>query len=78
MKNLERLRTEYNIKVKPDEKLAFKELMLLKNRQQGFFFDFKKNRTTYLKAKEPTPPEPEYNKIIRQRDEERNRRLLRK
>ena len=50
LKNLERLREEYNIKVEPDKKLAFKDLMLIKNRQDGFFFDFKRNRTTYLKA----------------------------
>jgi len=35
---------------------------MLKTPESGFFFDYKKNRTEYLKQKEPAKPEPFYRK----------------
>jgi hypothetical protein len=37
--------------------------------QPGFFYEFKKNRTKMLKAREPLTPEPYYKKYHREKKE---------
>jgi hypothetical protein len=41
--------------------------MIVKTRTPGFFYEFKKNRTTMLKEREPPIPEPFYRRFIRER-----------
>jgi hypothetical protein len=43
--------------------------MVVKTRTPGFYFEFKKNRTNYLKEKEPPIPEPFYKRYIREKQE---------
>jgi len=43
--------------------------MMLKTPESGFFFEYKKHRTTMLKDKEPPKKEPYYVKYIREQKE---------
>ena len=66
---LKALRDKFGIKVEIDKELAFKDLMMLKSPQSGFFFEFKKKRTTMLKEREPAIPEPYYKRFKREKQE---------
>ena len=47
------LREHYGIEVDTKKPLEFHELIGLKVQEEGFFGDYKKNRTNYLREKEP-------------------------
>jgi hypothetical protein len=64
---LRKLREKFNIVCEEQSELTFKDLMVVKTRTPGFYFEFKKNRTNYLKEKEPPIPEPFYKRYIREK-----------
>ena len=49
----QRIREKYNIVCKVSNTLNFKDFMMLKTPESGFYFEYKKHRTTMLKVKEP-------------------------
>lgn len=65
----QRIRDKYKIVCKVSNSLNFKEFMMLKTPESGFFFEYKKHRTTMLKDKEPPKKEPYYVKYIREQKE---------
>ena len=65
----QRIREKYNIVCKVSNTLNFKDFMMLKTPESGFYFEYKKHRTTMLKVKEPPKKEPFYKKYIREQKE---------
>lgn len=64
-----RLAAIYKIKVDPKRVLTFEDLIAVKVRSPGFFFEFKKKRTQLLKDTEAKPKEQFYQKYIREKKE---------
>ena len=62
----QKIREKYNIVCNVNNNLNFKDFMMLKTPESGFFFEYKKHRTTMLKDKEPPKKEPYYIKYIRE------------
>ena len=65
----QRIREKYNIVCKVSNNLNFKDFMMLKTPESGFYFEYKKHRTTMLRDKEPPKKEPYYVKYIRDQKE---------
>jgi hypothetical protein len=55
--------------------MGFKDLMVVKTRQPGFFFEYKKNRTELLKVTVPPTKERFYKKFIREQQEQKDKEL---
>lgn len=54
------LREHYGIVVDTTKPMYFKEIMQYKSQKEGFFGDYKRNRTVMLRDREPSPPIPFY------------------
>ena len=48
---------KFQIKVNTEQELHFKKMIEIRCQKPSFFYDFKKNRTVMLKAKEPEKKE---------------------
>jgi len=63
----------YSIHVDCERVLPFKELMMIKNQQNGYFFEYKKNRTVLLKKHEPPQDENIYEMYMKRIKDEKIR-----
>jgi hypothetical protein len=61
---------KFKIPIEERKQLTFEDLMIVKTRRSGFFYEFKKNRTNLLKETEPVAKERFYRKYIREKQEE--------
>lgn len=64
---------KFGIVCEPKTEMGFKDLMVVKTRQPGFFFEYKKNRTELLKVKVPPTKERFYKKFIREQQEQQDK-----
>ena len=64
------LREEYNIHVEMGQPLQFKDLIKSKVQLEGFFSDYKKNRTKYLLDREPPVKQQYWRWLVDQMNEE--------
>lgn len=62
----QRIRERHKIVCKVSNNLNFKDLIMLRTPESGFYFEYKKHRNTMLKDKEPPKKEPYYVKYIRE------------
>jgi hypothetical protein len=63
---VQKLCEKYKIVPTIEKELLFKDLIMLKTPKSGFFYEYKKNRPTILKEKEPAKPEPFFKKFRRE------------
>ena len=73
--SLQEIMQKYKIVVKFEDLLPFKHIMMIKNQEDGFFFEYKKKRTLYLKPCEVEKKESVLEKFQRKAKEERNEKL---